>query len=185
MTRLRRIDRLLLAESADEAHPIDSDDQELLISQLLAENNGSHAFYTRILVLTVLAEIPAGTLFLRAFVGREARHVVHFVLLSILCLIGLLYDVSALGTLLGLVGGVPEQVIRRAISFPLLCVVNGLLLVQFYLAIYRQHGFQAKFMILVLPAINYVVMILVRSWHFQTAESIRGLYALRYKFKNV
>lgn len=183
MSRLRRVDKALIAESSDD-FPMDSDDQELLLSQLSDKNNGSHALYTRILILSIVAEFPAVTFLIRSIIGKDLKLTAYYILLSLLCLVGALYDLSAVANLVR-VNFISDQWKRRVISFSLLCVVNAILLVQFYWTIYRQHGLHIKFLFLVLPVVNYVVMILVRNWYTHTAEEIRQLYDLRYKFKSV
>lgn len=185
MSRLRRVDRLILAECCDDTILLDTDDQDLLISQLSAKNDSSHALYTRILVLSVVAEMPVLTFLIRLIVVKQVKYIVHFILLSLLCLIGALYDVTAVGNQLSSNRRLPQDLIRGILSFKLLCVVHGLLLIQFYMAIYRQHGFQLHFVFLLLPLINFVSMIMVRLWYTQTAIDIRRLYDLRYKFKSI
>lgn len=163
---------------------MDEDDQDLLIGQLSAENDGNHALYTRILVSSIVIEFPIVAFLIRAIISREAKYTVHFMLLSLLCLIGALYDVSAVGARLQHSPLVPTSLVHGLFSFKLLCVVNGLLLVQFYTGIYRQYGYKNVYMFLVMPLVNYIMMILVRKWHALTAANIQHLYGLRYKFKS-
>lgn len=184
MSRLRRIDRLILSECVDDSIPLDSEDQDLLISQLTAENEHTNALYTKLLVLSVVAEFPVMTYMLRAIIGKQAKFMIQFILLSLLCLIGSLYDISAVGNHLSRIDTLPHNLIQGIFSFKLLCVINGLMLLQFYMGIYRLYGLQVKFMFLLLPLMNFVIMIMVRQWHSQTATDIRRLHDLRYKFKS-
>lgn len=185
MSRVRRLDRLILSECIDDTTPLDSEDQDLLISQLTAENETTNALYIKLLVLSVVAEFPVISYMIRAIIGKQPKYMIQFILLSFLCLIGSLYDISAVGNRLRRIDTLPQNLIQGIFSFKLLCVINGLMLLQFYMGIYRVHGLQVKFMFVLLPLMNFVIMIMVRQWHTQTATDIRRLHDLRYKFKTL
>lgn len=184
MSRTRRVDRQILSECVDDSTPLDSEDQDLLISQLTAENESTNALYTKLLVLSVVAEFPVMSYMIRTIIGKQTKFMVQFILLSLLCLIGALYDISAVGNRLSRIDTLPHNLIQGIFSFKLLCVINGLILLQFYMGIHRVYGLQVKFIFVLLPLINFVIMIMIRQWHTQMATDIRRLYDLRYKFKS-
>ncbi|KAF8004894.1 hypothetical protein HF325_000351 [Metschnikowia pulcherrima] len=77
MSRLRRLDRAILSEGADT--PLDSEDQELLIAQLVEQNDALLRLFTKTLVGSILVEIPISVLALR-FSSEGARPVVLLLL---------------------------------------------------------------------------------------------------------
>lgn len=183
MSRLRRVDRAIIADSAHDV-PLDSDDQEILISQLAAENNDSLKFALRILTFSALLEIPLSTYALaRADAGGGST---------------VLLLVSHVMTLVLCVYELPRGWVRQyrsspylapvmpaadlAVSFGGAASINAFVLAEaVYLA--TRSGLHLKHLYFVLPAVNLVAVILARSWHWSVAGDIDGLHDLKYKFK--
>ncbi|GEQ69230.1 hypothetical protein JCM33374_g2901 [Metschnikowia sp. JCM 33374] len=201
MSRLRRLDRAILSEGADST-PIDSDDQESLIAHLAEQNNASRRFFLRVLIASILVEIPISVLGMRLSVGG-ARPVALLLVCHVLTLINGLYDFQhpseARGELFGGAFGasIDVETTRRntdvvgklvsagkwLLSFYGILVLNTVVLLQLLRQVYLLHGFEAIDTLLILPVINIIAMALVRKWYGDISREIRALHGLKYKFK--
>lgn len=178
--RHRKVDRSIL----DQNEPLDSEDQELLISQLAGENDSSLRLYKKVLVLSVLVEIPPLVFLARAVSVTPSVKVVLpslLLLLNILTVVNTVFNVGAVSSVL------PDtafaQMLGKLITFKSVCVMNGVIVCQLlYVAFGREKlGWVGIFT--VVPVGNLITLILLRTWHDSISKEFRSLHDLKYKFK--
>lgn len=175
------MDRAIL----DQNEPLDSEDQELVISQLSLENDASLKLYKKVLALSILVEIPPLVMLARAVTHAPLLKVLLvslLVLLNFLTLVNTVFDVKvALQTLPHKVQGT----VGRLVTFEGVSIINGILVVQMlYITFWEERlGWMGIFT--VVPIGNLITLMLLRSWHEGVALELEGLHGLKYKFKNV
>lgn len=174
MTRLRRVDRTILAESAD---PLDEDDQAALIADFSLLNNASLRIASRVLVASVVVELPV-MLYVTRLVSRDLGLTVLVVLCNLLTLVNGLYEVPA-----GFRHPRLPAVFSAVLSSNGIFAVNMVMWLQMMYSASARHGFLARLLCLVLPGVNAVAIALMRMWHRNMEAQIGQLDQLRYKFK--
>ncbi|KAF3987622.1 hypothetical protein FT663_04384 [Candidozyma haemuli var. vulneris] len=186
MSRLRKVDRAILEQN----EPIDTEDQELLISQLRQKNDENLTLYTRVLALSVVVELPILLWLTKTADSKRDKTLftILIVLSSILSLLNLLYDVSAIGDHVSrrLISRDwnrnVAQVARYVLSYHGVNVLNALLLLQLGNAA-RQSGF--KNMYCIVPVGNLIMVFLLRKWHTDIKGNVKELDGLKYDYKGV
>lgn len=179
--RHRKVDRAIL----DQNEPLDSDDQDLVISLLAAENDHSLKLYKKVLVFSILVEMPILVLLARGVASTPLNSVVItglMVLLNLVTLINTVFDVEAASTAFPVV---VNAWLGRLMNFYGLCGINTAMLIQMaYIAFWKENlGWKGIFT--VVPVGNLVTLVLLRNWHDGVARDVVGLHGLRYKYKNV
>ncbi|PVH14592.1 uncharacterized protein CXQ87_002737 [Candidozyma duobushaemuli] len=186
MSRLRKVDRAIL----DQNEPIDTEDQELLITQLRQRNDENLAIYTKVLALSVVVELPILVWLTRTANSKKEKLSLTLLitLSSILSLLNLLYDVNVLGEHVsrklrskawaqGL-----AQPVRLALSYHGMNILNLILLLQLGAAAW-QSGLKSMYCIV--PMGNLVMVLLMRKWHTEIKGNVKELDGLRYDYKGV
>ncbi|OBA23126.1 hypothetical protein METBIDRAFT_99350 [Metschnikowia bicuspidata var. bicuspidata NRRL YB-4993] len=194
MSRLRRLDRAILTEAAD-ITPLDSEDQEQLIVQLANYNDTSLRLFLKVLVGSILLEIPVSVFAMKHSVGGT-RPVALLIVCHVLTLVNCLYDfkqpseTAAAGSLCAYLLTFDGPRFRSLVfvsthifSFYGILVLNTVVLIQLLCRVYAAHRFQALDMLLVLPVVNLVAVALIRKWYRDVSQEILGLHGLKYKFK--
>lgn len=186
MSRLRKVDRAILEQN----EPIDTDDQELLITQLRQRNDENLAIYTKVLALSVVVELPL-LLWLTKTADLRSDRLTFMLLITLssaLSLVNLLYDVGILGdhllrklTLRGWNGGL-AQPIRIALSYSGVNILNLILLLQLALAA-RAQGLKGMYCLV--PVGNLVMVFCMRRWHTEIRGNVKELDGLKYDYKGV
>lgn len=179
--RHRKLDRAIL----DQNEPLDSDDQDLVISLLTAENDHSLKLYKKVLALSILVELPPLVLLARRLASTPLLNAVIvslMVLLNFATLINTVFDVEAASKAFP---AVVKVWLGKLTNFYGLCGINAVLIVQMaYVAFWRENlGWMGVFV--VVPIGNLVTLVLLRNWHDGVAREVAGLRGLRYKYKNV
>lgn len=168
MSRVRKLDRAIL----DESGPIDSEDQDGLVHALSSENSAAFRRYARILLLSMVVELPA-VLYLARF-AHTPHAAVLLLMLMLLSLVCCIYDVLAVGRSVQYVG----KVVNKTVVF----AVNALVLVQLAVVVWRQHmGLYALFV--VVPVANAVQVVVLHVLHDGIGNEVLGLRGLQYKYK--
>ncbi|KAJ8140088.1 hypothetical protein OY671_006718 [Metschnikowia pulcherrima] len=193
MSRLRRLDRAILSEGADT--PLDSEDQELLIAQLVEQNHASLRLFTKTLVGSILVEIPISVLALR-FSSESARPVVLLLVSHVLTLVNCLYDFKPPRSTQNDVNSEADSfqnspsirdkavfVAKKLMSFHGVLTLNIIVFLQLTYKLYTSQGLKLIDLLLLLPLINMVAVTLIRHWYSSVAYEISGLHDLKYKFK--
>lgn len=176
MSRRRRVDKKIL----DLDGPIDSDDQELLISELSARNDDAYSVYSLVLQVSIVLELLPLVLLARTSPDRWQRTwvLVLLVLSCLLCFVNARYDVAPVARNWSLPA-------RRLVTFTGVNCINATLLAQLlYAAVVKLPSF-AKALYCLVPVGNLATVILIRHWHNETAGQVGELQGLRYKFKSV
>lgn len=186
MSRLRKVDRAILEQN----EPIDTDDQELLITQLRQKNDENLAIYTKVLALSVVVELPVLLWLTKTADLRNDR--LTFTLLitlsSALSLVNLLYDVGILGEhllrklILRGWDGRLAQPVRKALSYSGVNFLNLILLFQLAMAA-RAQGLKSMYCLV--PAGNLVMVFCMRKWHTEIKGNVKELDGLKYDYKGV
>lgn len=179
--RHRKLDRAIL----DQNEPLDSDDQELVISLLTAENDQSLKLYKKVLALSILVEMPVLVLSARRVASTpllSAVIVSLMVLLNLATLLNTVFDVEAASKAFP---AVVKVWLGRLTNFYGLCGINAVLIVQVVYVAFWRESLGWKGMFVVVPMGNLVTLILLRNWHDGVAREVTGLSGLRYKYKNV
>lgn len=191
MSRLRRLDRAILSEGTDTT-PLDSDDQEQLIAHFTEQNDTSLRLFLKVLIGSILLEIPISILFMKRASGM-ARPMVLLLVCHVLTLINCLYDfrqpkaASSVGIDNHQNGSFSLQKLRSIskylFSFYGVFLLNTIVLLQLLYQVYSSHGFRPIDTLLVLPVINLIGVGLIRKWYSDVSKEIRDLHNLKYKFK--
>lgn len=179
--RHRKVDRAILEQN----EPLDSDDQDLVISLLTAENDLSLKLYKKILALSILVEIPPLVLLARGVSQAPLLKVAMaslIVLLNFLTLVNTIFEVESASRLFP---PLVRKYLGKLMHFRGLCGLNVVLLVQMiYVAFWREQlGWMGVFT--VVPIGNLVTLVLLKYWHQGVEQEVAGLHALKYKYKNV
>lgn len=180
LMRHRKLDRAIL----DQNEPLDLEDQDLVISQLTAENNENLIFYKKCLAASILVELPPLLLLARAVAPTLLKSVLSFliVLLNCLLLLNTIFDVE---TVSKVVYTHTQVNVAKVLNFNGVSVLNGVLVAQLlYVAFLKEKlGWTAVFA--VVPVGNLVTLVLLRNWHSAVALDLNNLHGLKYKFKSV
>lgn len=159
MSRLRKVDRAILALN----EPLDSQDQELVIELLRAQNNESHILYRKVMVLAIVVEIlPLA----HAAKSANSALVVMLSILSSVLLVASAWYGNRFKHVKWLDGG------------------NSVVVAATVLILWKKAvGWQAVFALVLLA--NLATVFLLRKWHTSVGDDVQRLQHLRYKFKNV
>lgn len=165
MARHRKVDRALLSQN----DPLDSADQELIISLLAAQNDSNFQFYRRVLLLAIVVEIlplahAARVTFTQK--GVYSPLAIMMVILSCVFLVATMWPVW-------------RDWRRKALDYTNMALVAGL-----WTILYRS-GLCWQDVFALVPAANLGAVVLLRRWHISTNKSVHDLRDLTYKFKSV
>lgn len=179
MSRLRRFDKAVL----DLNEPLDSDDQDLLITGFIRANDDSFSLYTKILGALILIEIPILLWAIKELdpLSHASLKTMTVLLSCILTLVNLVYDVSKVGNQITsrIRSTTMGKVIAKVISFHGINLLNGILLVQLSLLIQWRLASLYYFV----PVGNLITMNLLFRWHEQIKGNVKELGGLKYDYK--
>lgn len=178
MSRLRKVDRALLESDSLAEGPLDSEDQELLLQLLAAQNDQSSLFYSRVVALSIVVELPIVVLLVR-IATHNAFVVLLLVLLLLLSLINCLYDVLKAGELVANRSGTPASYV---VSFHGVAALNVLLVLRLIYYVFKESmGFKGVFVIA--PVGNLAMVLVLHSLHGGVGSKLQDLHSMRYKYK--
>lgn len=175
------MDRAILEQN----EPLDTDDQELIISLLSLENDATLKIYRKWLVGSILVEIPPLLILSRAMAPTALLKVflaAVIVLLGVLTLLNTVFDVNAVSKTF------PSNIRRIAdkfMTFEGVSIINGILLAQMVYVVFGRVHLGWKGMFVVVPVGNLVTLVLLRTWHAGVAHELSNLHGLKYKYKSV
>lgn len=181
MSRVRRIDKAVLELN----EPLDSQDQELLISDFIRRNDDSLAMYTKVLGALILFEIPLLVWIIRAIdpYPRTALKIITITLSCVLTLINLSYDIGKMADQINqqVQNVTRAAIVKRLVSFGSINVINALLLLKLATVIERSWISLYYFV----PLGNLITMNLLYYWHEQMKGNVKELNGLKYDYKSV
>lgn len=175
------MDRAILEQN----EPLDTDDQELIISLLSLENDATLKIYRKWLVGSILVEIPPLLILSRAMAPTALLKVflaAVIVLLGVLTLLNTVFDVNAVSKTF------PSNIRRIAdkfMTFEGVSIINGILLAQMVYVVFGRVQLGWKGMFVVVPVGNLATLVLLRTWHAGVAHELSNLHGLKYKYKSV